>query len=104
MSGPAVSSVESLGIDPVELPHPPAEIALRGLDEQMIVIIHQAVGMAKPVEPGNNGNEDVKKEQPILVVPKDGTAGIPTGGDMVYCTGIFYAQRARHECYLSQQH
>jgi hypothetical protein len=103
MSGPAVSSVESLGIDPVELPHPPAEIALRGLDEQMIVIIHQAVGMAKPVEPGNNGNEDVKKEQPILVVTKDRAAGIPSGGNMVNGTGILYAQWARHECPLSQQ-
>jgi hypothetical protein len=91
MSGPAVSSVESLGIDPVELPHPPAEIALRGLDEQMIVIVHQAIGMAKPVEPGDDGRQDFKKQHPILVIGIDRTAGIPTGCDMVDCTGVLYA-------------
>jgi hypothetical protein len=102
MSGLAVPPIESLGIDAIELPHSPAEIALRGLNEQMIVIIHQAIGMAQPVVPGYYGSEDVKKEQPILVVTEDGTAGISPGGDMVDCTGIFYAQRARHEYRLSQ--
>jgi|WetSurSiteA1Bulk_404760.scaffolds.fasta_scaffold04934_4 hypothetical protein len=91
MSGPAVPPVVTLGIDPVELPHPPAEIALRGLDEQMIVILHQAIGMTEPVETANYGREDIKKEQPILVVTEDRTAGIPTGCDMVDCTGILYA-------------
>ena len=91
MPGLAVPSVESLGIDSVELPHRPTEIALRGLDEKMIVITHQAIGMAQPLESGNNEMEDVKKQQPIIIITEDRTAGIPTGGDMVNGTWILYA-------------
>jgi hypothetical protein len=44
----------------------------------MTVITHQAMGMTQPVEPGNNGMEHVKKQQPIIVITEDRTAGIPT--------------------------
>jgi len=58
----AVPSIESLGVNSIEVPHPPAEIALRGFDNQMIVIIHQAIGVAEPVEPGHDGCQNAKKK------------------------------------------
>jgi hypothetical protein len=60
----------------------------------MIVIIHQAIGMAEPVEPRHSGSEDVEKQHPIIIITEDLTAGIPTGCDMVDRTRILYAQRA----------
>jgi len=49
MAGPVVPAVVSLGIDAVELAHSHGEIGVWGRDQEVAVIVHEAVGMAKPV-------------------------------------------------------
>jgi len=49
VAGPAVPFVEELRIAAVQLPHPEGQIALRGLDEKVIMVGHEAVGVANPV-------------------------------------------------------
>jgi hypothetical protein len=46
--------IESLGIDTIQLPHPHGNISIGGLNEEMVIILHQTVGMANPVIPANN--------------------------------------------------
>jgi hypothetical protein len=46
--------IESLGIDTIQLPHPHGNISIGGLNEEMVMILHQTVGMANPVIPANN--------------------------------------------------
>jgi hypothetical protein len=46
VSGPPIAVVEELGIDAVQLAHAEGEISVRRLDEKMIVVVHEAVGMA----------------------------------------------------------
>ena len=42
--------VEALGIDPVQLAHAFGQVAVRRLDQQVIVVVHQAVRVHGPVE------------------------------------------------------
>jgi hypothetical protein len=51
MAYPAVSSIEALGVDTVELAHPLSKVGIRGFHQQVVVIAHQAVGVDGPVKP-----------------------------------------------------
>ncbi len=51
MSVALVEVVEALRVDPVEVPHPLGQIAVRCRDQEMVVIRHQAEGMDPPVDP-----------------------------------------------------
>jgi len=44
--GPVASVVEELSINAIRLAHAEGEVSVRGFDEEMIVVVHQAVGMA----------------------------------------------------------
>jgi len=48
MPHPVVAAVEGLGVCAVEAPHAGDQIALRGLDEQVIMVAHQAIGVTDP--------------------------------------------------------
>jgi hypothetical protein len=51
MSHSMMSPVVRLRIAAVELPHAKRQIRLWGFQEEMIVVIHQAIGMAEPAIP-----------------------------------------------------
>jgi len=40
-----LQSVKTLGVYPIDMPNHTAEIALRGMDQKMVVIPHQAISM-----------------------------------------------------------
>lgn len=48
VSGPAVATVEGLRGASIQFTHPFGQIAIRGLDQQVVVIADQAVSMAEP--------------------------------------------------------
>jgi hypothetical protein len=51
MARPLMAFIEKLSIDPVQLAHAPGEIAVRRLDQEVIVVVHQAIGMTEPIIP-----------------------------------------------------
>ena len=53
-----------LSVDAVELTHAFRQIAVRRLNQQVVVVIHQAPGMAYPVEVGNDLLQDRQKHLP----------------------------------------
>jgi hypothetical protein len=57
---------------------------------------HEAVGMADPVVPLVGVLERIEEIQAVLLVFENGLLLVPAGGDVVDCTGIFYAKGARH--------
>jgi hypothetical protein len=69
----------------------------------MVVIAHEAVGMAVPVEPLYNKAQDVEKRPLIGIVDKEFCPRVATRGYVVQGTGIFYAEGASHECLSSQE-
>jgi hypothetical protein len=42
-------AIETLGVDAVQLPHTFGKIAVRRFDHQVIVVIHQTIGMNSPM-------------------------------------------------------
>jgi hypothetical protein len=69
----------------------------------MVVIAHEAVGMAEPIEALYNKAQDIEKCPVIGIVEKDFSLGIATRGYVVEGTGVFYAEGASHAYSLSQE-
>lgn len=44
--GSVAPVVEELSVNAIHLAHAESEVSIRGFDEEMIVVVHQAVGMA----------------------------------------------------------
>jgi len=53
-----VLMIEPLRVDTVELTHPPREIGVGCLDQEVIVVCHKAIGMTDPVVPCKHINTD----------------------------------------------
>jgi hypothetical protein len=53
--------IESLRIDTVQLPHPYRKISIRCINEQMVMIVHQAIGVAKPIVPNGDTRKSIQE-------------------------------------------
>jgi hypothetical protein len=62
----------------------------------MVVVVHEAVGVADPVISLVDVLEGVQEADPVLVALEDGLSFVAPGGNVVDCTGVFYAERAGH--------
>lgn len=91
MANATVRAVEALRIDPVELAHAAAEIGRRGLDQKMIVIVHEAIGVAGPALPLDRRREQREESPPVVVVEKDRGPRIAPRHDVIDRAWILYA-------------
>jgi hypothetical protein len=62
----------------------------------MIVIAHQAIGVAEPAKPVDDMGENRQPLRPIAVVHHDVLPGVAPTGDMVDGPGKLNAQWTRH--------
>ncbi len=70
-------------VRPLSSPHPFGEIALRGLDQEMIVIAHETVGMAEPVKALNHRLQRHQAGGAIGIVFINNLASVAPGRDAV---------------------
>jgi len=63
-----MAAVEGLGVDPVKLSHAPGKVSLRGLDEEVVVVIHEAVGVAAEAVASNHLSQDPEEGKAIVIV------------------------------------
>jgi hypothetical protein len=89
--GAPVEPIESLSVNPVQLPHPPPKIGLGSFDQQVVVVPHQAIRMTGPPEFFDRGGKKLKKALQIPVIAKDHTASIASRRNVVNGTRIFDA-------------
>jgi len=80
VSDPPVPAVVGLGVNAVELSHADRELAVGSLDDQMVVVIHQAVGVADPMIAVADALKPIEEERAIAVVFEDGAPGVAAGG------------------------
>ena len=97
MTCPTVAFVEELGIDAVQLSHAEGEIAVRGLDEKVEVIGHEAVGVADPIVALINVLEDVQEVPAVGVVLENRLFLIAPGGNVINGAWIFDAKGTGHD-------
>lgn len=92
----SVTPIVGLSVSAVELSHPLREVALGGLDDQVVVVVPQTVSMTKPVKAVNHLCHGVEEQITVLIVMKDVLAGITSGGKVVNSTGILDSERPAH--------
>jgi hypothetical protein len=81
LNDPMVPAVKTLGINPVELAHADREIGLGRLDQQMVVIGHQAVGVADPVIAAHHARERAQKQLAVGVGKNTFCRALPRPSD-----------------------
>jgi hypothetical protein len=78
-----VSSVERLGVDPVEPAHPFREAPELGLDDQMVVVRHQAERVHSPVVALDLLREEAEEQAEVVHDPERRLAGHASRRDVV---------------------
>jgi hypothetical protein len=97
MPDPMMPTVVRLRVAAIELAHAEREIGLRRFNEQMIVVIHQTVGVAKPPVPIDDVGQQRQPLRPITVIVHDVLPGIAPTRDVVDGSGEFETKRTRHD-------
>jgi hypothetical protein len=68
MPHPIMPLVEALRIDTVQLPHANGKISLGSIDQQMVMVLHQTVGVAEPIVAKDNILKDIQEDLSIQIV------------------------------------
>ena len=97
MAYPVVPPVERLGVHPVELSHPPGQGGIDRLDQQVVVIHHQAIRMTEPVEPFDRLFQYLEEPLPIRVIEKDILVRVTAGSDVIHRAWVFDSQWSCHD-------
>ena len=96
MAYPVVPPVERLGVHPVELSHPPGQGGIDRLDQQMVMVRHQAIRVTEPVEPFGRPFQYLEELLPIGIIEKDILIRVTAGSDVIHCTWVFDPQWSCH--------
>jgi hypothetical protein len=102
MTCPLMTFIKQLCIDSVQLPHTKGEVTVRRLDEEVIVVVHHAVGVTEPIIAFIDMLERVQEVDAVMVVFENGFLFITARGDVVDGTGVFYAKGAGHKRNLAK--
>ena len=73
-----MASVEDLGVYPVQLPHASGEVCPRGLHDEVVMIVHETIGVANPLVSSHHIGKDINEVVSIVVVKEDGLPGVPS--------------------------
>lgn len=87
----AVFPVVCLGVDAVQMAHTGGKDPFRGFDEEVIVVVHEAVGVTEPIEAFYSLAEDREEKLAVVVIFEDGRPCVAARGNVIDSTGEFYA-------------
>lgn len=96
MAAAPVPAVEADGVGGLKPADGAAEVGPGGLDQQVVVIGHEAVGVNAQAEFIAGFLECGKEGEAIVVVAKDGAPLVAARGDVVESPGKFDAKRPGH--------
>jgi len=94
--GIAVTPVEPFRVHAVQPVHSHRDVRFRRLDEKVIVIRHQAIGVAFPSQEVDDLLEELKKAESVAGVEKDLLLAIPARRHVVRGAGSLESRCARH--------
>lgn len=91
-----VNGVEPLRVVAVHVAHERGEVAFRGLDEQVVVIAHEDVGVENRIVKSETIGEVFQEGETVSVVEKDFLSSVASSGDVIKCAFEFDAKRSCH--------
>jgi hypothetical protein len=102
MPYPAMPLIESLRIDTIQLTHAYRKISVGCINEQMLMIVHQAIGVAEPIIPKGNIGECIQEHLSVLIISENCLSFVSSARDVINSTWKFYAQRTSHDYPIPQ--
>jgi hypothetical protein len=81
----AMAAVEGLRVDPIQPAHAADKVGFGGLDQEVIMIAHQAVGVAAPALLMNFLCQSLEEGVAIGVILIDGLTGVAPGRQVIHC-------------------
>jgi hypothetical protein len=88
--------VKELGVDAVKLSHAEGEIAIGCFDQKVVVVGHEAIGVAQPVITLVDMLECIEEVLAVLVVFEDGLLFVAARSDVIHGAGVFDAKGTGH--------
>lgn len=86
----AMIPIELLRVHAVQVAHASGKSVVHDLDNKVVMVPHEAVGMAEPLEAVAACSEELEKEGSISVVLKDLLSLVSPGGNVVKSTRKLY--------------
>jgi hypothetical protein len=80
---PLVALVEGAGIGAVQISHPVGEVREWGLDQEVVVIAHQAAHVSEPAVAPFDPAQDVEEDDPVSIVEDDRRVVVAPDPDVV---------------------
>src|SRR5687767_8210044 len=96
MTNALVSAIEPDDITYIEPLHGPGEIGGRRLGQQMIMIVHQHVGMQPHLEAVHPVAEQTHEMLAVALIAENGALLVATSGQMVPQAGMVDTKQSRH--------
>ena len=87
-----MTPVIRLGVDAIDVAHQPRQVGAPGMQNQVVMIVHQAIGQGTGIKPLKRRADRLQKHLPVRVIVEYRFTSIPTRGDVVNRTGKLYAQ------------
>jgi hypothetical protein len=82
-----VAVIESPGVGAVEVAHAAGQVRLGGLDDQVVVVSHQAPGVDAPVIAVLHAAQEVDEDGAVAVIGRDRPPVVPACRDVVVAAG-----------------
>jgi hypothetical protein len=82
-----VPLVEGTGIAAVQVPHPVGEVRKGSLDEEVVVVPHQAAHVSTPPVAPLDPAQDVEEDDPVSIVQHDRRVVVTSDPDVVVRAG-----------------
>jgi hypothetical protein len=93
---PLVALVEGPGVATVQVPHSLVEVRQRGLDEQVVVVPHQAAHVSAPAVAPLDPAQDVEEDDPVAIVHHDRRVVVAADPDVVVRAGLEVTEGSSH--------
>src|SRR5918992_2226827 len=89
-------AIEALRGNGGELAHPLGKVRLGRLNQHMVVVAHQAIGMTAPTKAADHLSQHTKKHHPVGIIQTDVLPSVASRGHLINCAGKFNAERSSH--------
>ena len=83
MADAPMAPIEPLGIGAIQLPHALGQIRQGRFHQQMVMIVHQAIGMASPPKAIHDLGESIEKGLAVGLGFNDGLVSITPAGHVI---------------------
>jgi hypothetical protein len=95
---PTMLPVEALRVNAIKLPYAARQVGLGVFQQEVVMVVHQAVGVQLSVEPIDDRGQDSQEVLPVLVIEVDCLSAPP--GEATWCRAPRNSMRGGLAIYL----